>query len=473
MSWAETINNFFDQKIRDAEEKWLNESIFKEIKGKKFFNNEDLKKIFSPRSEFTARGKFEELEKHEHILNGICLNTVKTDHRQKLVELSEKFNQKKCIDEYSQNAGQVSFATHVAKLTHSKIDSPSFLDTIYSKKNSYCSTSSLKNKSIDGAVSGNQYAPIYQFLELEFNEKKLAEAIAEENFREFDSFAECEETAQRWIEGFRQALGSGSVRGHFLLKQVYFPIESEKYHLLCNVQSSSLAQSLHEKCDDRESGSRKQKEKNKYHIESHSHFWNKGILKVTASNHGNASQLNGKRGGRLTLLNTQPPTWNSQLNPSHFKKSFLDEYAINQSTKEDVEYLRDFLIRFQNLDLSIKNPDRFKWIEMWIRNIIEEILFYAANIQKNLVSGWSASEGLWLKLEHQYFLDPYRKDDAYQSACRSTDWQSTICKDFAKWLNRQLIGKDKKFTPQKEHERLWIKLMETPLREHCEMMEMS
>ncbi len=475
MSWTQIINNFFEKKKKEAEEKYLKDEVFKKIKDKNFFGNDDIKDLLSPRNQISSRSKFENLEKYKSTFIGIMFDAVKDDYQNKLEGINKKFNSIKCIDEYSQSAGQVSFATHVVKLSHSKIDVQSHFDCIASKKNSYLSTSSLQRKKIDGAVSGNQYAPIYQFLELELEGKKMAVALSENqdvlnDFAQNDDGTIDTEKLTKWNDGFQKALDAGNLKSHFLLKQIYFSINTDEYHILCNVKSSSLAQAMHEKMNDFDSVSRKQKEKCKYSNEVYSQHLQKAVLKITASNHSNASQLNGARGGRLNLLNTQPPNWNKQI---HYpkNKSFFDEYDIQKNTKVDIDYLRDFLIRFEKIDLSIKNPDRFKWVKTWVGNIVDSILVYSANLQKQLEPGWSKKDDVKLKVAHQYFLDPYRQDELFQAARFAHDWQDEISKDFSFWLNRRLIGKDKKFTPQKEHQRLWIKLMESPLRDHVEILK--
>jgi len=88
-----------------------------------------------------------------------------------------------------------------------------------------------------------------------------------------------------------------------------------------------------------------------------------------------------------------------------------------------------------------------------------------------LPSGWSRNEGVKLKKSHQYLLDPYRLDDDFQSERQNKDWQVSICNDFAQWLNFRLRGKDRQFTPQTEHTRLWKKMLEDPLREYMEPVE--
>jgi CRISPR-associated protein Csy1 len=140
--------------------------------------------------------------------------------------------------------------------------------------------------------------------------------------------------------------------------------------------------------------------------------------------------------------------------------------------KDDVDYLRDFLIRFDKINISIKHPERKKWIEAWVGRIIDDVLAYSACIQ-NMEPGWSATEGIRLKRDHQLFLDPYREDDAFQAARKSSGWQSTVCADFARWLNKTLVGKEKQFSPQPEHTRMWIALIEEPLREYDELTQMD
>jgi CRISPR-associated protein Csy1 len=335
----------------------------------------------------------------------------------------------------------------------------------------------LLEKNIDGAVSGNQFSPIFQFLELELNGRKLASEFAVDSPRVLEPLASTNEELNIWNNGFKRALSNDRLSTHFLAKQVYFPIDSDSnnapYHLLCNIKSSSLAHTIFERVFDKDQKEiRIFRDKMKYSSAATTSYPQKSRISVTASNHSNASQLNGKRGGKLHLFSHQPPTWKNQLKPPAYKKSLFDEGFFHQNIKEDIDYLRDFLVRFERIDLSIKNPGRRKWIEQWLANIIDELLFFAGSIQ-SLPSGWSTAEDIKLKPAHQYLLDPYRKDVSFQSARNATDWQTVVCNDFASWLNRRLIGKDKQFTPQREHRRIWVSLLDQPLREHSEMLDME
>lgn len=491
-TWTDVMSDFFRRKYETEEEKYLKEEL-KSVGGlyKKanYFDDEDIEFLFDTKRNkkakeqsaltFQRKRAIQVLRLSNHP-EGFDIERKKEDYRKKVDDLQAKFTPRIWLSENASNAGSVSFATHVIKLTHSKIDTPSLFDCISEQDSAYLTTSSLTEKIIDGAVAGNQFAPIFQFLELELEGVKLAEQLSWDDciFKEFLSPEEEGETAESilktWTQGFRRALDSGLLATHSLAKQVYFPIndtqDRSNYHLLCNVVSSSLAHTIHEKVfDDTQKLLKNAKEKGRFSAEELQRIVGRATLSVTASNHSNASQLNAKRGGKLHLFSTQPPTWQTQLNPPIYRKSLFD-YFSNTTINTELDYLRDFLLRFKQLDLSIKDPKRMRHLERWMNTIIDEFLFYVGTIQ-NLPPGWSDREEIRLKKEHQYLLDPYRMDESFQSARQSGDWQGVIRADFAMWLNRRLRGKDKQFTPQKEHSRLWKKLLEAPLREFMEPIE--
>ena len=495
-TWNDVMSNFFRRKYESEEEEYLKEElkavgeIYKKLN---YFDNDAIKFLFDTRKNKKSkkqsalsfqRKRAIQLLRLSNLPEGLDIDRKKENYMKKVDALRAKFNPCKWLSENFKNAGNVSFATHVVKLTHSKIDAPSLTDCIDEQNSSYLTTSALTTKTIDGAVVGNQFAPISQFLELELDGVKLVDQLSKDD-RIFEFFLPLEEKdkiteelLKTWTQGFRKALDSGFPASHSLAKQVYFPVNDNinnvgrSYHLLCNVISSSLAQSIHENVfDENQKNVKKAKGKERFSSEKLSRFVSRSTLGVTASNHSNASQLNAKRGGKLHLFSTQPPTWQTQLKPPIYRKSLFDDFS-NSSINTELDYLRDFLLRFKKLDLSIKDPKRMRHLERWMNTIIDEFLFYVGSIQ-NLPSGWSDRQDIKLKKEHQYLLDPYRKDETFQSARHGSDWQTAIRADFAMWLNRRLRGKNKQFTPQKKHTHLWKKLLETPLREFMEPIEVE
>lgn len=491
-TWEDVIINFFQRK-KDAEEEQYLKDIIKKIaklyEEKNYFHKEEIEDYFNPKKSKKSKEQTS-IEFQRERLNNIFIldyqiesidkNAILDAYNNTLNEIEQKFESHSWIERASKDASSVTFATHVFKLTHSKIDSPSLPDMIDSQKYEYLTTSMIKDKAIDGAVAGNQFAPVYQFLELQFNGRKLASELIIESSNALETFVNDNEELQMWNKKFKDALASNKLSTHSLAKQVYFPVPATEvsdsnnpYHLLANVNSSSLSHAIYLKMSDKQQSQiLSLQKKGKYSESAREVYPDKAILMVTQSNHGNASQLNGKRGGRLNLLSTQPPIWQSQLKPPVHNNSFFYAIPYNYIIRENIDYLRDFLLRFERIVLSFKDPKKMAWIERWVNQIIDEVFAYCASIQ-NLPSGWSQTEDIKLKQEHCYFLDPYRKDDAFQTARKINEWQAVFCDDFSRWLNHKLRGKDRVFTPQAEHTRIWKNLMQDELRVFDETIEMD
>lgn len=373
---------------------------------------------------------------------------------------------RKWLNDNSEKAVNISFATHVPKLTHSIINASSFNDKTTHQKDRYLSTSTLKNRAVDGAVKGNQYAPVFKFLnEVELNGKKILSEFSNISTTVLKVFAQNDQELQKWNKNFNMALVDKQISTHLLTKQIYFPTNDKEskstlsYHLLSNVKSSSMTQAIFEKIKPK-----KYEDKDKYLKDTLCWFPKKAKIQVTASNHSNASQLNGKRGGKIILLSTQPPIWKSQIKPPLGRSMFYRYLPIKN---DNFKYLSDFLVRFKSLNLSINDPRRKVHVERWIDNIIDDWLFYVGSIHK-IKSGWS--EDSKLKEAHQFLLDPYREGEGFQEQLKSGNWQIEVCFDFADWFNRRLKKANKKFTPQKEYTKIWRRFLERSLREYFEVI---
>ena len=364
-------------------------------------------------------------------------------------------------------------ATHIAKLTHSSSGASSIWDETITGNGQYLSTASLTRKIIDGSYPNAALSKGVKFLMLTHKDGILANELSDGNKDTLKEFSDNEDELSEWIKGFQRILNP-QPNSHSLAKQVFFPVYDD-YHLLTIFKSSSLLQAIYDSHFEKTVKKnldvfKNRRDKGKYRRGEYKQPVNVARISTTLSQPQNVSVLNGKRGGNIRLFSAQPPVWQSQLKPPIQKSSFFYAGFSHQSIKENVVYLKDFLLRFERIDLSIKDPKKKKWIDGWVNNILDEVLLYATSIQ-NLSPSWSNTENIKLKREHQYFLDPYRDDEAFQKARRSTDWQTVICSDFANWLNGRLKGKDKKFTPQREHARMWKYMMKKEIREHAQMID--
>lgn len=469
--WKFIIEEFFNKKQEDAEEKSL-KNIIKEIEKKykenNFFDNEDYKKVFSSKKQKDEKSIDFQRNKFQDIcsLNSIVdIEQAKEKYSSEITKITNKFNPKTWFDQNSKKAINISFATHISKLTHSSSKSSSIIDGVNTNKDGYLVTNDLLNKKIDGTLN-NADAPIFQFLELELNGTKLVSEFLNEQTTILKSFAKDQEYLE-WNKDFKEAIKENDKKADNLSKQIYFPINNEKniqdkdrYHLLVHLKSSTMAHDIFEKI----------KVNNSTKFFTSVFYPQKAKIMTTQSNHGNASQLNGKRGGKLDLLNSQPPIWQSNLKLPKNKNDVFYAVPSNSSIEENLDYISDFLSRFEIIDLSIKDPKKLKWLIKWSKVIIDEFFMYIGTIQDNQPL-WTKEEDIKLKIEHQFLVDPFRFDEEFIAQRDENKWQKVICQDFAGWMNKQIQKSYEKFTPQELHTKIWSKVMAKELREWNETVE--
>jgi len=466
-NWKEVIIDFFENRVAQS----------KLYKARDYIGKKD-KDIKSERDEKKLKKLIKVREEKQKELKKIRIEAPSTEIRQWIEKTS---CQKIAVGK------RIIKATHVLRFSHGSSLSDGLL--LEDKSNdTILTTSSFKKKlTCDLAHNNGALITISRFLALQLSGKLIIDLILGENYDFLKPFSKNKEQFERWCSGFHNLIEERVIKTTDKAKQIYFPLISPnektsvdkiKYHLITPLFSSSLAEEMFTivrnlKFGEEQGNVRKQKSEtnekpSKYHPKSYISIPNLGIQKFGGAQPQNISMLNKNRGGKCYLLPAQPPTWQSQLKPPIYKHSLFDNFG-NDHVKEDVNYLREFLLRFERIGLSINDPKRYKHLERWVSSIIDRVIFYTRSIQ-NLPSAWSTSTDTKLKAEHQYFLDPYREDEDFQNKRQVVDWQSVVCNDFARWLNNQLRGKDKKFTPQSEHTRMWKQLFLTPLREDCEVI---
>jgi len=388
---------------------------------------------------------------------------------QLLNDINEKYSYANWLDWASSNAKNVSFATHIAKLTHSGISGASnvYFDKV--NKGNYLSTASLNNKEVEISQTNNALAPIGKLLQLHDNNESLSEQLKNGNLTVFASFAKDDEQLSQWREGFLAVFAEKDLATHYLAKQIYFPINKNdhcdeiNYHLMNPVMSSSLDHAIFEKVNFVKYGKemvgiRKQKKEGKYCQNMQISYPNLATLKVTASNHGNASPLNGKRSGQRYLFPSMPPTWQKiQIPPLKQKSLFSGEF--DKRAWKSAKKLQKYLITLQNKEFG--NKTIRNQVKQHINDIINILFNYVIEIQA-MSPGWSEKSKLEEKsYAHALWLDINRDDHAFQEKRKSGQWQDDICQDFGLWMNSKLSNKGMKLVKFEKNK--WAKLLQNRL----------
>ena len=369
-------------------------------------------------------------------------------------------------------------ATHVLKFTHSSSNSDAFLLEKKSLDNVLSTASIKKELDIDIAHNNGALISVSRFLALKLNNKMIFDLIIDEEFSFLDAFKKNSKDLELWKTGFKNLIEKRTIKTLDKVKQIYFPVENcaknSIYHLLSPLFASSLQEEIKKSIVDRrflDENKKIENQKNKenplYYYKNSVSFPNIAVQIFGGEHPKNVSMLNANRSGKAYLFSSLPPTWESSLKAPIFNESVFETMPYNIYIKDNIDYLIEFLIRFETVDLSIKDPKRLKHLNRWVTNIIEEVIAHFGAIQ-NLEKNWSKLDGIKLKKEHQALLDPYRDDKEFQGYFLSNVWQECVCQDFAQWLNNKLKAENKKFTPQIEHTKMWKDLMKDKLREDVE-----
>lgn len=379
----------------------------------------------------------------------------------------EKFQRNTWINDAALKAGEVSVGmTHIAKLTHSSAKASNIDATVFDKnssKNLVVTFGCSKELKKDFAYSTAAYAQIAEFLQLIGKEIYINPTLLK-------PYAQDDYQVKVWQEQFSLAFNEKIKSSHTLAKQVYFPLPpANDYHLLTPLASSSLVQIIYDRIWEarrKDTAVNKARAEKTFSSEVVSLFHRTAVLKATQTNHQNVSNLNGKRSGQLILLPAIPPQWQTQIKPPiHLKTIFNRQLAAQ--VKEPLTELKNLLLAIKANKLSV-NLQRKQLIRSHLIEIADIVFDYAAQIQGlTQHTGWSQESQL--PAHQQYWLDPLRQDEEFQTAKATLDWTSDVVVDFSKWINRHI--KHKQLTLGAAHEKQWQKLFAPLLREFNALAE--
>jgi len=378
------------------------------------------------------------------------------------------------LNQWAGKATDISFATHVGKLTHSSSKSSSILDTTVEKNDCYLTTNRLINIAVDTASSNAASLPIADILKLTVNGISVLDYLKNEESALFRKIIDDAHLIDKWCNQLKQSYDSSQKQSYFLSKQIYFPTQGGQYHLLMPLTSSSLVHALHlehkKYWDEEQENARKQKSNKKYSATVTCTYPNKAYLHVTGSNHSNASSLNGKRGGRIALLPAMPPQWKSRM-PSYINWTSIFDKSLAFELKEVINDLRNYLLLIKNKSLSISEPKRNATVMNKLQAISSQFFNYLEMINANESDvGWTIKSKL--PQEQQLVFEPRRDDEAAKALKVNNLWQKTLSQDYGRWLNQQL-SQQTKLKPTAIHAALWADCFLLELREMVATQEVT
>lgn len=423
--------------------------------------------------------KADDMAKNSHIIDHLKENnlTISQIILAKKQELTDKYESNLWLSQCAKNAKNVSLKkSHIGKLTHSSasfinINSIEYQAHFEKKENiAYLTTRDVNDLTLDFAYTSAEFSPVSEFLQTSFDGAILGEIICK-HVEVLHPFAADENQAKEWQDSIKLAFTEKQLISGELLKQIYFPVSRSSYHLLCPLMSSSLAQAV----DDRIWATRQKDmpariaRKNKTYSETPDiSYPTTAKIQVTQSKHLNVSNLNGKRNGRLMLLNSAPPLINNKSKPLNLLYYFHSNSVFNSKLayrmRVPLIQLRKMLYAIQTKELE-QNLQRKKHIIKLIEILVSEILMDIENIQDYLALQQNINqknEVFKLKAYEQYWLLHYHDDEVWLKAKEDKDWEQAVAYAMAEWINDSLRAQSKKLSLGKQHSKQWQKIL-TPL----------
>lgn len=348
------------------------------------------------------------------------------------------------IDWAAQNAKSIKCVTHPIKFSHPDARGTSINALTYNISNQESLngfvythpgvTSITKDFTCNAAL-----LKIVGFLQLDDDAgKTLMDYIIESDASPLQPFADDSEQLNQWMANFKNCMNADTFQSHSYVKQFYFPVQKEEYHLLSHLFASSLTFAIYEKINTIRFGkqfiaSREAKNKNQFDENLSISFPNLAKKKFGGSKTQNISKLNAIRRGVTYLLNTAPPRWKNTFKPP-LRDIFSKKSEFEFRSKDTFEQLPKLLKTTRN-NVQIR-AHREKLID----NIIDILLNYASNIQalSETHAGWSVKSNL--PRYQQLWLDPQRTklDPEFSSERSKYEWIDELSKEFSRWLNYRL-----------------------------------
>ncbi|MDV2403896.1 type I-F CRISPR-associated protein Csy1 [Vibrio cholerae] len=399
------------------------------------------------------RKKLEDLLKWSgEVLTDPLLINLKQELFEFVIKNSKDYEPVEWLNNWAQKAKDISFATHVGKLTHSSSKSSSILDATTAKDDRYLSTNRLKLIAIDTASSNAGSLAVAAVLNLSVSGVSLLDCLKVGDTSFFSRFTSDQNLIDEWFNLFKQAFDSTTKQSHFLAKQVYFPITTNSYHLLLPLTSSSLAHELHAEqkkwMDETNKAASDQRKKKKYSPVEITSYPQKAALRITTNlkAHLNVSPMHKDRQGFIPLVCCSSPHWTTKL-PSYVNQQSIFSRSLAYELREEIIELSSYLLLLKNKELSVSEPKRNAAILAKLRAINGRFFNYIEAINDSESgSPWTLTSKL--DIEYQLLFEPWRKDEAALDLKKNSDWQHKISQDFGRWLNLQLNkNKQLKLTP--------------------------
>ena len=338
----------------------------------------------------------------------------------------EQFSIRNWIENASLRAKQLHVVTHVAKLSHPDAKGSAFVASCPKRNDGYLRTGNV-NYQTD--VYGNAAAlDVYNFLSLNFRDHlSILEAFERQDSELVEFIRNLGLDFETLRENFLKIKNDGaSPQTSSLIKQVYFPIGDNKYHLLSIVSPTGMMAELNQRIRTmrktvRESPD-KLKDPNCQEI-TYEQLTNLTKIGFGGSKPQNISSINNQEHGVFFLLPSLPP----QL-PQKFLRLPTVDFFKQAISYKNPQFMCEFEALERWLNSSLNNQMSRQSIRYHIDNLIDRILLIAQRYQ-TLDEGWTNTKTT-LPMYQRIWLD-----QAFRTQRQNDDeWRDKLADRMARWI---------------------------------------
>ncbi len=356
--------------------------------------------------------------------------TTAEQERQLTQEANELFMLATWLPDAAKRAKQLSLVSHPAKFSHPSAKTSSII-AIAEKNADGFVRSGNTTEQLD--VFGNAAAmDVYKFLSLTLEDgqtvlhhlEQQTSAIQQQFTLPSASYTELAAS----LLTIKSTDTDKAVTSD-IVKQVYFPVSENSYHLLSVLTPSSLMFTLKQRINvlrfsDEAKAAREAKKNNQHYDGELAEIYSLTVIGFGGTKPQNISVLNSQNYGTAYLLESLPPILKKRgINPP--KNNFFSNSLRLKDFQEDFDRLHKQLSSDAN-NIHVRN--KRDWL---IKNIIYQVADKLWQI-RFLDAGWSTSDNYQnLPSQQKIWLDQHYKETRQQQ----TDWQDDIKTALARWLS--------------------------------------
>ncbi|NOT14120.1 MAG: type I-F CRISPR-associated protein Csy1 [Methylotenera sp.] len=344
-------------------------------------------------------------------------------------QASERFALASWLPDAAKRAKQIYIVSHASKFSHSSAKRIPIVAKGKFKADGYLRTGNLDYE-LD-AIGNAAVIDVYKFLSLPMSDSRpVLEHLEADTSEAKALFSISSASYEELKEGFlsvKQSEGNKTYSDR-LVKQVYFPVADNQYHLLSLLTPSGVMTKLKTTVDamrfsEPASEARESRRNGKLHEEGYD-----DILDLTVTGYGgtqpqNVSVLNSQNAGRAYLLMSAPPMIEKRavrLPTNDFFSQSLRSWLFKEPMHE--------LHKFMALDIN----------NMKIRAAISNTIIYIAKMVVKEASTIRDAETGWSARAHYQGLEEYQRiwlDDANVTLrLEQSEWIKPLSRQFARWL---------------------------------------